>query len=511
MVDTAPNGDAKNGEKKYEDRTPVEELFDLTKPLKRVDRPDKDAHEEEIARLSKIIDDLKEERRDIQAKIDAQIDSSRSSEVSKIRDELSRLRSKKGALISEKKSIRARLDATRNQSERLFEDKKRTKDTMRYTTMEEIDAELKQLQRRQETTSMSLMEEKRLIKEMDTLKASKKLVSTLKTKETNLESVREQRKVIASEISAKDKEIDLVQVDIENRSEALKALSDKETDNRSSMQALFAERDDIKKKLNDAHDDKNEARQAFREINNKWYDYQRALRAQRRMQAEEEKKQREEEKAAWLKQKEEEELLKIPYEEEMALCDYLADYLTKTYLTDTKKKEEASPAKKDVVQVTDDPFAGFKPVNKKDDDIFLKMGEGKKPRSRKSKKSKNPSSAPFTLSVDSFDQFGMLSLFPPTCYEQVEASVQELRDKKKWYSEQPRGSVRTALEIRKANQKNKAAADDANPTKTTNKKDNFALSTDDFVPLGGAPTHQMAAVSSWGKNTAVETPTEQAA
>lgn len=509
MVDTAPTSDVKNGDKKHEDRAPVEELFDLTKPLKRVERPDKDAHEDELARLSKAIDDLKVDRRDIQMKIDAQIDSSRSSEVSKIRDELSRLRSKKGALISEKKSIRARLDATRNQSERLFEDKKRTKDTMRYTTMEEIDAELKQLQRRQETTSMSLMEEKRLIKEMDTLKASKNLVSTLKTKETNLESVREQRKVIAGEISAKDKEIDLVQVDIEERSEALKALSDKETDNRSSMQALFAERDEIKKKLNTAHDDKNDARQAFREINNKWYDYQRALRAQRRMQAEEEKKQREEERAAWLKQKEEEELLKIPYEEEMALCDYLADYLTKTYLTDNKKKE-ASPAKKDVVQVTDDPFAGFKPVNKKDDDFFLKPGEGKKPRSRKSKKSKSSSQGPFTLSVDSFDQFGMLSLFPPTCYEQVEASVQELRDKKKWYSEQPRGSVRTATEIRKSNQKNKSTVDEASPTKSSSKKDKFALSTDDFVPLGGAPTNPMAAVSTWGKSSPVEAPTEQA-
>jgi len=508
MVDTAPTSDVKNGEKKHEDRTPVEELFDLTKPLKKVERPDKDAHEDELARLSTIIDNLKVERRDIQTKIDAQIDSSRSSEVSKIRDELSRLRSKKGALISEKKSIRARLDATRNQSERLFEDKKRTKDTMRYTTMEEIDTELKQLQRRQETTSMSLMEEKRLIKEMDTLKASKNLVSTLKTKETNLESVREQRKVIAGEISAKDKEIDLVQVDIEERSEALKALSDKETDNRSSMQALFAERDDIKKNLNTAHDDKNEARQAFREINNKWYDFQRALRAQRKIQAEEEKKQREEEKAAWLKQKEEEELLKIPYEEEMALCDYLADYLTKAYLTDTKKKE-ASPAKKDVIQVTDDPFAGFKAVSKKDDEIFLKMSEGKKPRSRKSKKSKNPSKATFTLSVDSFDQFGMLSLFPPTCFEQVEPSVQELKDKKKWYSEQPRGSVRTATEIRKSNQKSKNTTREVNPTKTSNKKDNFALSTDDFVPLGGAPAPRTAAVSSWGKNSNVETPNEQ--
>jgi len=57
--------------------------------------------------------------------------------------------------------------------ERLFEDKKRTKDTLKFTTMEEIELESKRLKQRQETTSMSLMEEKRLIKEMDVLSASK--------------------------------------------------------------------------------------------------------------------------------------------------------------------------------------------------------------------------------------------------------------------------------------------------------------------------------------------------
>ena len=69
--------------------------------------------------------------------------------MNKIRDELSCLQSKKGVLISEKKSICLRLDASRNQLERLFEDKKCTKDTLKFTTMEEIELELKRLKRRQ--------------------------------------------------------------------------------------------------------------------------------------------------------------------------------------------------------------------------------------------------------------------------------------------------------------------------------------------------------------------------
>merc|ERR1712125_314112 len=114
------------------------------------------------------------------------MDGNRTSPVSKERDALARLRSQKGALITEKKAIR-------NQSERLFEGQKAAKQSVKFTNIVDIDDEIKKLQKRQETTSMSLTEEKRLIKEMDALQASKKLVAQLKTQEVNLENVKEQR------------------------------------------------------------------------------------------------------------------------------------------------------------------------------------------------------------------------------------------------------------------------------------------------------------------------------
>merc|ERR1712032_728309 len=115
------------------------------------------------------------------------------------------------------------------------------------------------------------------------------------------------------------------------------------------------------------------------------------------MQYEEEKKSREAEKAAYLKKKEEEELKKIPYDEE-----------------------------------------------------FFSKGKGKK-KKRQRNKNAAPSAA-FILSVDSFEQFGSIGLNPPTKLEQVEGSVKELREKKEWYSKQPRGSVPTAKDIRKKNE-----------------------------------------------------------
>jgi len=495
-----------NGRGKKHQHTPIEELYDLSKPIKRVERPSKDKHEAELAVLSEEVEAMKVKRQEIQSKIDEVMDSNRTSAVSKERDALARLRSQKGALITEKKAIRARLDATRNQSERLFEGQKAAKQSVKFTNIADIDAEIKKLQRRQETTSMSLSEEKRLIKEMDALQASKKLVAQLKTQEVNLENVKEQRKLIAVEIAAKDKEIDAVQAEIDVQQTKIKSMSEKETDSRSKIQGLLSERDTIRSEINDKLKEKDKARQIFREANNAWYDYQRAIRAQRKMQQEEERRQREEERLAILKAREEEELKKIPYEEEQMLCDYLADYLTKTYLNDpSKEKAESKKKDSEVFAVKDDPFAGFKPMNKKTDDVFLKMGTGKKPRNRQAKKEKKKVTAPFTLNLDTFEQFSLLQLTPPTSLDAVQGSVDELREKKKWYSEQPRGSVPTANDIRKANEaksrksSSQSRSTSDNATNSSKEKGPISFSNDDFAPLSSSAPSSSAEPASWGK------------
>merc|ERR1711862_96215 len=60
---------------------------------------------------------------------------------------------------------------------------------------------------------------------------------------------KEQRKLIAVEIAAKDKEIDAVQVEIDAQSNKIKSMSDKETDSRGKIQALLNERDEIRAKM----------------------------------------------------------------------------------------------------------------------------------------------------------------------------------------------------------------------------------------------------------------------
>merc|ERR1711935_25976 len=276
----------------------------------------------------------------------------------------------------------------------------------------------------------------------------------LKSKDVSLDGVKKQRGVVMDNIKAKDKEIDAVTKEMDVVGAKIKGLAEKDSEKRSLLDGLFKERDSFKKEISVVLKEKDTMRDEYRENNNAWWNSQRAVKAQRQVQYEEEKKAREEEKAAYVKKKEEEELKKIPYEEEMTLCIYLAEYLERTHLNVGEAASKVSVKKEEVIAVTDDPFAGMTAAVKKVDDEFFSTGKGKgKKKKRQRANKKAAASAPFVLSVDSFEQFGSIGLNPPTKLEQVEASVKELREKKEWYGKQPRGSVPTAKDIRKKNEK----------------------------------------------------------
>ncbi len=477
-----------------------------------MDKPNKDEHDKKLAEINEAFEKLKEERKTVQDTIEGSFSKGKGSELGKQRDALKALRDKKGALINEKKAIKAQLDSLKAVGDKLVKDRNDQRSSVKFSSPEEIDKEIAKLQRRQETTSMSLTDEKKLIKEMDALKASKSKIKDLKSTETDMEDIKRKRKEISDSIAAKDKEIDAITKEIDASQAIIKESSDKDTEKRAALDSLFKKRDELKQAIADLLKEKDAVRDEFREKNNAWYSFQRAIKAQKKIQYEEEKKKREDEKAAYLAKIEEEEAKKIPYEEEQALCDYLADYLERTYI---KGGEDDGPKvvakKEEIIAVKEDPFAGLKPVSKKgEEEEYFGKGKGKKKRQRAPKKAEG--AGPFTLNVDSFEQFGMIGLNPPTSRSEVETTIKELRERKEWYKEQPRGSVPTAKDIRKQNEKAAAKLrQDGNGASTTvvaARGGKFDLtSTDEFVPLGKGASNAVDA-SSWGQKqaAAVEIP-----
>ena len=84
--------------------------------------------------------------------------------MSKERSAMQELRRQKKALIDDKKSICERLDKVKNTTNRLSRDQKQAKQSVKFTSVKELEDEIRCLERRQQTTSMSLSEEKKLLK-----------------------------------------------------------------------------------------------------------------------------------------------------------------------------------------------------------------------------------------------------------------------------------------------------------------------------------------------------------
>lgn len=300
-------GGGKNRRKGKDYDTPIEELYDLSKPIPRVEKPDKKSHDKRIEVLNAQFENLKKDKAQIQDKIEAAMTSGKNTEIGKAKDAMVVLRQQKGKLIDEKRVIRAELDLLKVAGDKLAKDKKDAKSGVRFGSVEEIEAEIKKLQSRQETTSMSLTEEKRLIQEINALQSSKDKVKDLKSKDASLDGVKRQRSAINESIKAKDREIDAVSEEMDEVGAKIKTLSEKETDKRAVLDDLFKKRETLKNEISAVLKEKDILRDDYREKNSAWWNMQRAVKAQKKFQYEEEKKQREEERQAFLKKQEEEE------------------------------------------------------------------------------------------------------------------------------------------------------------------------------------------------------------
>jgi uncharacterized coiled-coil DUF342 family protein len=273
-------------EKPKRQRKAPEELYDLSKPIPHVDKPNKDTHDAEVEAINTAVDTLKEKKNDVQKQIEGALNGGKNSAAGKDREALRTLRAKKGALIDEKKAMRARLDLVKKAADGLMNDRKAARANVRFGDVASIDAEITKLRTRQETTSMSLGEEKKLIKEIDALQSSKGLLRDLTDKDVSIDSAKEQRKVLSTDMNAKDKEIDAVQAEIDEKQKIADETKDTETEARKNLNALKAERETIRKEIGDKIGERNKVRDTFRDANDAWYDNQRAVKAQKQMKYE---------------------------------------------------------------------------------------------------------------------------------------------------------------------------------------------------------------------------------
>jgi len=394
-------------------------------------KPDKQVFQRNVDIVQAQITKLTQEMERVQAKANEQRGKKGAKgPIAEARQEMKALRDKKNVIMEKRKGLFDRRDAFKAGMEQMKAQASAMKGNMKFSNADDINKQLKKLEQQHSTTSMSLSQEKELIKEIETLKGMKKLVTGVSAANEKASGLKEQSKDLGEQIKEQNQLLTAVNDEIEAQKGKLDKLNEKEGNKKDIFPQLMKEKDELKKKIDVEYDKIRTLRTEWRENNNLWFEYSKVLRAQKQKEWDEEQARRQEE---WDKKQEEiaaEEAKKEPWEAEKHLCDFLVEYLEriappKDNTVVEEKKEETKH------------LEGFKAYSKKDNDMdeFIVFGGKSKKGGKKNKKKK---AAIINHDLDTIQTFAQVDLSPPLTADDITSSIDEVKAKKAWYYEQPR-------------------------------------------------------------------------
>ena len=408
---------------------------DAESSSKRVARPDQKKKDEKLAKIESKISALKKEQAALNQKRSARM--SATSGVSKerkaardalnvVKAKMTALRGEREALVNEQKAIMAEMTARREKEHKL-------KDQIgRFTSSEALDAEIRRLEDEQSTTSLSLKEEKDLVKKISALKMSRKDIQKVDEIRGGFSELVEKKKALSAKIGEKGGEMDAVRKEMNAKYEVIQGIEKKvqaaqgdlpDMNKRgdeisAAIVALFKQRDDV-----------------YAAHNAEWTLYKEFQEQEKKKYAAEWEKELEEKKELIAEKKKEfleKQLKEKPWTAEMAQCDlliaYLEDMVSDAVVDSAAHGDEAAKATSAATAELDGMVA-FKKDDSVDESGFqlrsTTTGRGSKRGKRKNKKR-----TVMAHTIDTISSFKSLDLTAPASKTQIPKSIEELRAKK---------------------------------------------------------------------------------
>lgn len=388
-------------------------------------------------------------------------------ELEAARQGMKALIAERGRLLAERADITVSRDACRDKLNAMVNNEKAMRHDLKFASVEAIDNQIRELELRQARTSMSLTDEKKLVKDIHNLQMSKKSVGALSELKAGVEREKSNRLELDRRITEKNVELKAVNDRTTAQRAQLDALS-KEPTERDNIPALRREQVEAREQAEAKYNSIKALRAEFKKKEDAWNVFQAELTAKRKEAKQKEAEARAIEEEARKKQLEAEELARIPYEDEMNLCEHLSVYLRGLAPT---KDAETDPSASAASTTPNTVFQGMK-VLSRDTEDYAVLGGSKKGKGKK-KGGSNTKKETIGHSMDTLSSFALLQITPPTVLSQVPASIEALQQKKASYQGIERGSVPTMAELQEARQ-GKAAGSTSKPTKA---KD-FSLEAD---------------------------------
>lgn len=450
--------------------------------MERIVKPDKVKHDNAIEIIQKQISKLQNRMVQIRSEADA-IQAGRggvNEKMANAKSVFSSIKSEKDVLIQERNVLSAQLKEQTANRDVQSKSQKQLRSEVKYTSESEIDAAMDKLRYQQETQSMSLMEEKKLIKELEALQQSKKLTAKLMSEMSNMDKCKGSIKEIRALHDAKNSQIDKVQARLMEQKKVMDDIYNENPADRDAFPKLMDERKALKLELDEKYGKIRELRTEFKEANDVYFNFVRKQREERKEQQKLEDEKRQAEYLVKLAEYEKEMEKIHPYQDEMDLCNALEKYLKATYPKELKKDDKSSSDDKKSCCGEKVELEGMQPL-KREEESFYVIAKGKS-GGKKNKKSKDKK---ISLPISQLESFTNIGVTPPSTVNGVSKAFDEVLARKAFFDKQTK---RDTADVKKTEGKG---------NKTPKSKNYNGV--DDFPSLGTEETKQGEGDSaSWG-------------
>jgi len=424
----APKAEAKKDAKKKEaKKKDVEDPDEAKIPV--VEAPDKKGFEDKLEKLQKKIDDAQAKLKEVKDQIgdrsqgNSEFQSKRAELLAKVQAEKEKI----DEYMAEKDKIRGAMGLKNEEDKKMKGDLKDMKKKLGYTDIGQIDARIREIEDVMMHSVISLKEEKKMMLEIAQLKKNKPEVTKFKEMDQKIATNRELNSGNNSTLKEQLDQLNEVMNVHRERKKELNAeftLIIQERDAQmGNSQEMYAQRDELNGKVKEYIQERNELRDAFRQDERKYYEYQRELKNLRWEKQREERERNEKEWQQERRKRDAEKLDDQPFVSETTLLEQTIKFC-KTF---QPKEAEEKAEVKEIVH-----------TNKKDEEVLVskktKDEEYYYAPTRKPKASKNKNKAagasstakPIKHNAETFKLFASLKIDAPITTDDIPAVLEKL-------------------------------------------------------------------------------------
>ena len=389
----------------------------------RMERPDRQALDDAIAKIQEDIDKLKGKQQALSEQLNSkkggnEVFNAKRAELMNQRNEFN---GKIDALMAQKESINGTINEKKAEGQAMKQDLSKMKKSIGFTSEEEIDKRIADIEFNMWTASHSLKDEQKFIKEISELKRNRPKVAGIKTMEANVAGF-DPRMDMKENIAAINAEVNALRDGRRTIQEALSELMEGRKAEMGDMGPVIQQKEEISKKIQEKMAERNTLRDEFRAKTDEYRKYMDEVRAERQKKYVEEKEARDKEYEIIKRQRQVEKLDEQPHIEKITLIEQTMAFCKS--LTTSKGPAEKEE-KKEVVY--DTPEGAEVMVKKEDrDEFWFAPLKGKKAKGKKSGGAKEGGSKPIKHNAETFKLFDSLKLDAPITTDDIPAIMEKL-------------------------------------------------------------------------------------